>query len=270
VDYNTALNEGLIKIGNPIYMGADHTKVASGRGRDSVRIESKKTFNSGLIIIDLVHMPVGCGTWPAFWTCGPSWPNYGEIDIIEGVDNQETDLTTLHTSNGCDMSGESTSTFTGHWSTGSQGNPADNCSVNAGDQYSNQGCSIIGNAGSYGTPLNNGKGGVFATEWDPKVGIQMWFWNRNSIPSDVSSGNPNPSGWGKPYAYFQFGSNCPSTHFANHQIIFDLTFCGDWDGAVFGTDCPNKGSCNSYVQNNPSAFTEAYWSVNYVKVYQQA
>jgi len=41
VDYNTALSEGLIKIGNPIYMGADHSKVASGRGRDSVRIQSK-------------------------------------------------------------------------------------------------------------------------------------------------------------------------------------------------------------------------------------
>jgi len=270
VDYNTALSEGLIKIGNPIYMGADHSKVASGSGRDSVRIQSKKTFNSGLIIIDLVHMPVGCGTWPAFWTCGPNWPSGGEIDIIEGVDNQATDLTTLHTNNGCDMSGEDPNSFTGHWSTGSQGNPADNCSTGATDQYSNQGCSIVANAGSYGTTLNNGKGGVFATEWDPSVGIQMWFFNRNSIPSDITDNNPNPSNWGKPYARFPFGSNCPSSHFYTHQIIFDLTFCGDWDGSVFGADCPNKGSCNSYVQNNPSAFEEAYWSVNYVKVFQKS
>jgi hypothetical protein len=27
-------------------------------------------------------MPVGCGTWPAFWMFGPDWPNGGEIDTL--------------------------------------------------------------------------------------------------------------------------------------------------------------------------------------------
>jgi len=54
------------------------------------------------------------------------------------------------------------------------------------------------------------------------------------------------------------------------KSFLDLTFCGDWDGSVFGSDCPNKGSCQSYVQNNPSDFEEAYWSVNYVKVFQKS
>ncbi len=57
------------------------------RGRDSVRIASTTAYNEALFILDLQHMPEGCGTWPAFWTIsrdGP-WPHGGEIDIIEGV-----------------------------------------------------------------------------------------------------------------------------------------------------------------------------------------
>jgi len=61
---------------------------------------------------------------------------------------------------------------------------------------------------------------------------------------------------------------CPASHFSNMNLVFDLTFCGDWAGNVFASQCPGKGSCNSYVQNNPKDFTEAYWSVNYVKVFQ--
>ena len=55
------------------------------RGRDSIRISSKRAFDESVVIIDLEHMPHGCGTWPAFWTLsqeGP-WPTGGEIDIIE-------------------------------------------------------------------------------------------------------------------------------------------------------------------------------------------
>jgi len=57
------------------------------RGRDSIRISSKRAFDESVIIIDLEHMPHGCGTWPAFWTLsqkGP-WPTGGEVDIIEVI-----------------------------------------------------------------------------------------------------------------------------------------------------------------------------------------
>ncbi|OBT59795.1 hypothetical protein VE03_10744, partial [Pseudogymnoascus sp. 23342-1-I1] len=37
----------------------------------------------------------------AFWLFGPDWPNSGEIDIIEGVNNQATNIVTLHTAAGC-------------------------------------------------------------------------------------------------------------------------------------------------------------------------
>lgn len=52
--------------------------------RQSVRITTQFTYTGGLVIMDSVHMPTGCGTWPAFWSNGPNWPAGGEIDIVEG------------------------------------------------------------------------------------------------------------------------------------------------------------------------------------------
>ena len=82
------------------YMGADHNTTTSG-GRPSVRIQSKQAYNSGLFILDLSHMPGGeCASWPAFWLLGypAEWPAAGEVDIIEGVNNQIGNDMTLHTS----------------------------------------------------------------------------------------------------------------------------------------------------------------------------
>jgi len=262
-----AKSAGLISAApGKVIMAADSKSVASGRGRNSIRITSNDAWNSGLFILDLAHMPAGCGTWPAWWMVGPNWPNSGEIDIIEGVNAQTEDQTTLHTSNGCTMS-SSTSPFTGTWGTGSNGQPAINCYIDAPNQYSNQGCGIIGAQGSYGAPFNSQGGGVYALEWTSGH-IQSFFFHRNNIPADISKDNPDPSTWGKPYAYFGLGGGCSPNHFNNMNMVFDLTFCGDWAGGVFSTMCPGKGACNTYVQNNPSAFGEAYWQINYAKVFQ--
>jgi hypothetical protein len=74
---------------NTFVMRADDWSIVSpsARGRDSVRISSQTAYGDSVIVLDLAHMPAGCGTWPAFWTLsqqGP-WPNGGEIDIIEGM-----------------------------------------------------------------------------------------------------------------------------------------------------------------------------------------
>ena len=54
-------------------------------GRKSIRITTQYSYTGGLVIMDSVHMPTGCGTWPAFWSNGPDWPAGGEIDIVEGT-----------------------------------------------------------------------------------------------------------------------------------------------------------------------------------------
>ncbi|KAI8816132.1 concanavalin A-like lectin/glucanase domain-containing protein [Fimicolochytrium jonesii] len=262
VDRGTAQSQGLIQAtGQQAFIRPDSTNVASGRGRKSVRLQSKKTYNQGsLIIADVAHMPVGCGTWPAFWTVGPNWPNSGEIDIIEGVNTQTQNLLTLHTSAGCTMAGVGRD----QWAV------ADslNCDVNAPGQFANQGCaSRDSNTKSYGTDFNNNGGGVYATLWDAS-GIKIYLFFNDIVPADVRNGNPNPAGWGRPTAVFPFGNNCPASHFANHQIVINTAFCGDWAGAVFGQNgCP--GNCVDFVRNNPGAFRDAYWAFKSVKVYQQ-
>jgi hypothetical protein len=241
-----------------VYLGVDSTTVNPTGGRGAVRLSSNKAYTHGLFIADIAHMPGGiCGVWPAFWTFGPNWPASGEIDIIEGVNTQATDAITLHTSSGCTMSG-----------TGSlSGSVLQNGDCNAGN--GNTGCSTsTASTVGYGAGFNANGGGVYAMEWTSSA-IEVYFFPRNAIPSDITSGSPNPSGWGTPVASFS-GSGCDiDTHFMNHNIIFDTTFCGDWAGQVWSSSqCASLAStCDAYVAANPSAFTQAYWSINSVKVY---
>ena len=285
MDKGPAFDDQLVAFWNnnqQVYMGVDHKNVVSdwARGRNSVRITSNKAFNgNNLIIIDAEHMPTstgslpgGCGLWPAFWMVGPDWPNNGEIDIIEYVNNQNIGLATLHTSNGCSQANEDTSSFTGYWSVAADGwSPATDCSVYAPNQYSNQGCGIYGPSAPVGASFNAGKGGVYATEWVPGQFIRTFFFPRDQIPQDIHDQSPQPDNWGKPYARFELtDSACPSGHFKNNQIVFDTTFCGDWAGATFPQTCTGASSCNDYVKYSPNDFAEAYWLLNYVRVYTRA
>ncbi|CAO3689314.1 unnamed protein product [Rhizopus stolonifer] len=260
IDQASAKSAGLISTqGSKVIMRADNTTV-SANGRRSVRISSKTAYSdSALVILDLEHMPVGCGTWPAFWMYGPDWPNNGEIDIIENVNEATTNEIHLHTKDGCTMAG-ATRTQTGSILT-------NNCYVNDPSQSANTGCGVkLPGTNNYGKGLNGIKGGVYAMRMTPSGGIQVWFFPRGSIPSDISSGSPNPASWSTPVADFPFTS-CPSSYFTKMNIIFNLTFCGDWAGNVYSTSgCPS--SCTDYVANNPNAFTNAYWSINYLKIYQ--
>jgi len=55
--------------GAAVRIGTDVSQTlsgAAGTGRESVRIESTKTWNHGLYVYNLASMPVpACGTWPA-------------------------------------------------------------------------------------------------------------------------------------------------------------------------------------------------------------
>ena len=268
VDQNTAQASGLIKSGDDgsVIIGVDSTNtynasqpyyLTNGVGRPSVRITSTKKYNHGLFIADIAHMPGGvCGTWPAFWTLGDgTWPYHGEIDILEGANDQATQLSALHTAGTCSIGGTSASAFE------SGTIQATNCTYDVATGANGAGCGVTAPAGSdsYGLDFNGNNGGVYAMQWTSDY-IKVWFWPRGAIPSDVLAGKPTPdsAAWGAPTTNFQ--GNCDiDSNFNNHQIVFDVTFCGDWAGNTWGNSCAAKtgvSTCAAFVANNPSAFSD--------------
>lgn len=58
-------------------------------------------------------------------------------------------------------------------------------------------------------------------------GIKVFFFERGSIPSDIASGSPNPTGWGNPNAFWPATDCNPFQYFKQHTFIFDTTlWCG--------------------------------------------
>ncbi|TFK53690.1 hypothetical protein OE88DRAFT_1655938 [Heliocybe sulcata] len=305
VDQGTALSQNLTYAADTKFvMRADDWAVVppTGRGRKSVRIISNQAWDESLIVIDLAHMPEGCSTWPAFWSLsqkGP-WPHGGEIDIIEGVNLGNQNLASLHTTPNCNMppQGQRAQTQSGQ-TTSTTCDASVNSNQGCGVTFSKP--------GSFGSPFNQQGGGYFAMARTKADGVRVWFWPRGdpSVPQAVANPDAllpvpmrkrrNRSGkggkkmavlqdvvdivgpdtitpdqsWGNPEAAFPTqDDNCGyEQHFDAHQMVFDLTFCGDWAGSVWPQSGCGAGSCVDYVNNNPQAFSNAYWEVNSVRVY---
>ena len=239
-----------------------NTDTDSSTGRLSVRIESKSTYDTGLFVFDVVHSPYGCSTWPALWLSDQSnWPTNGEIDIMEATNTATTgNQMTLHTTNGCSMTvkrKETGSSLTTNCYNGTDGNA---------------GCGVKGSPATFGPVFNSNGGGVYATELR-SAGIRTWFFPRSSIPSDITSGSPDPSTWGEALADFP-NTDCDiSSHFRNQSIIANIDICGQWAGTAesFNAQGGCPGTCKDYVTNQPgSVYDDAYWEFASFKVYTAA
>jgi hypothetical protein len=232
-------------------IATDSTNIAAGSGRVAIRLKSKSSFTTGLFITDVVHMPEGLGTRPAYWSFGPNWPNSGEIDLIEGVNNQSVNSISLHTNSGCKMPllplGAMIGKLTGNL----------DCSTDTG-------CTSTSAVNTFGPNFNRAGGGVFALLWKHNS-IQVWIWPRNSVPADVLSLQPNPSHWGIPNTHFTLGEACTAKHFVDHQLVLNTTFCGRWASAEFPE---GANACKAYVRDHPSAFVNAYWEIASLRVYR--
>ncbi|KAI9510935.1 concanavalin A-like lectin/glucanase domain-containing protein [Russula earlei] len=256
------------------FMRADDVSIVdtTARGRDSIRISSRDAWEEAIFVLDVEHMPAGCSTWPAWWTLsrkGP-WPNGGEIDIIEGVNLNVENQATLHTTPECQMPPD----YLRQPQSGTSLNTDCDTSVD-----NNAGCGArFSNSGpSYGKPFNENHGGYYTMVKSPSSGIQVWFWPRDSpdIPTEIRHGVSNETTiyptwqWGEPAANFPMLKDyCDyHDHFNAHRMVFDLTFCGDWAGNVWSTSGCGPTTCVDFVNNNPSAFSEAYWTINSLRVY---
>ncbi|EMD39259.1 glycoside hydrolase family 16 protein [Gelatoporia subvermispora B] len=235
----------------------DTTQLSVGQNRNSVRISSKKSWNGGLFIADFFAMPHGCSVWPAFWMVSSTaeWPNGGEIDIIEGVNNNQGNQITLHSGADCLLN----STI----QTLNSSITNIHCASSPGDD---PGCSYgLTDPRTFGHEFNMQAGGVYALEWQDS-GMTFWFFSRDDIPCDITDGAPDPTSWGTPVAVFPNTGCDMASHFFNQSLVIDTTLCGDWAGPAYtGSGCP--GTCQEAVAD-PTNFSVAKWMINYISVYQ--
>lgn len=128
----------------------DTTETDASTGRYSVRITSKKQYDSGLFVFDVLHSPYGCSTWPALWLSDPNnWPENGEIDVLEAVNQGNVgNQMTLHTTDDCKMDVKRKET----------GDVLETNCWNGTDD--NAGCGVQGDVDTYGKSFNENGGGV--------------------------------------------------------------------------------------------------------------
>ncbi|KIY45505.1 hypothetical protein FISHEDRAFT_76682 [Fistulina hepatica ATCC 64428] len=274
IDEDDAYSDNLIEIDDNghVFLRVETTQTVSD-DRKSIRITTQQSWNGMLLIMDAYHMPTGCGTWPAFWTdYGITWPAGGEIDIVEGVNNFTHNQFTIHTSVGCTIPSDNSTVLN---ITGTVLDGTDCASADT----DNQGCGILETANnSFGVPFNEANGGAFAMLWDSD-GIATWFFSRDNIPDDIENSVPRPTTWGEPGARWP-ATDCNMSEFFYDQVaIFDTTLCGDWAGEVWN-DTSSSGqeqscntltgyaTCEEFVRNAGNSFAEAYWEIQYVRIYQ--
>ena len=132
----------------------------------------------------------------------------GEIDIIEGINQNQQNHMNVITRQGCNMPFGT-----------DKGVEHRDCN--------NRDCAIdAGNSSSYGTGFNDVGGGVYAMELTSKS-IKIWFFTRVGIANDIQIGSPDPTSWGAPLANWTADDQCDiNQSFKNLSIIFDITFCG--------------------------------------------
>ncbi|OAA56212.1 glycoside hydrolase family 16 protein [Niveomyces insectorum RCEF 264] len=301
VDVDTAADLGLFRVINvagdasrrqqQVFLGVDNTSTLSTRvqGRNSLRLESFDTFDRGLLVADIAHMPGNqCGVWPAFWTYNFAEEPMGEIDVIEGINHQKDNTISLHTCDRCKFTGgdDDSGRHDGGLQPDRRSTSAimtgrdlrSNCAL-GGDCDENaknwDGCGVTASeAASYGDGFNAAGGGVYVLQLTSTF-MKIWHYPRSAIPDDLAAGTPDPSGWGLPMGAFEqkHGGCDVGGIFRNQTIIINIDFCGDNESDdIWQTDrqCSQYSSCTDFVAKHPAKFAETYWLFNSIKLYKES
>ena len=264
----------------------------------SVRLYSKQIFNGGIFSFEIFHIPSGQGVWPAIWFSqdgnqilpdGKSgvWPNNGEIDLIEQVNDNVYNSTTLHIAgyttkglcpqecqggggpcHGCkcpDDCEEQCGSDACPWSCHPDIQPTESV---MNDPYcstfgNNAGCTVRAPDNTFGKAFNDKYSkAVFTLNWDRlsdnQFIITIYFITDAGFIDDNDKGpfsqNPDFTGL-KPYGIFT-SKDTSYCMLKDLQLIINITLCGDWAGSVI-TDC---------VENIKSSIKKAYWEIGRIAI----
>lgn len=281
-DFNTAAYANLtafiwreeVRASNA-YVGVDYQQLRTNytNGRKSVRLMSKNTFGVGLLtVVDVLHAPTGPGVWPAVWLLGNVtdvlWPNAGEQDIMEWVNDNTYNAATLHTAPGCTVERDPSlyqGTMIHSDCAFDQSHEA--CSIQAPSNVNYNGERLA----TAGPAFNAQGGGVYVHEWTDS-GVSVWLFPRDCLPPDLANEKPDPSSWtAKPLARFTDTGCSFDQAFQQQQLIINICLCGDWAGeqGLWDSTMNKTGSatCKDYVANHPESFKDAYFEFASIKMY---
>ncbi|KAF9003228.1 hypothetical protein BDQ17DRAFT_489203 [Cyathus striatus] len=262
--YFTPGGNPIMKVDNTSNVPFNEKRAAELTHRPQIRITTQASYGVGsLWIADFLHIPYGCSVWPAFWTKGQTWPDNGEIDILEAINLMQNNQMALHTLPGCFQPTNANDT-----QRGISGNI--DCSTPSG-------CVVAETApNSFGPGFAAAGGGVYAAQFDVS-GIYIWFWSRPNIPPSVtqstSSSAIDISDWGLPSASYPAGSCDITQFFGAQQLVIDVTLCGIWAGlpVQYLPECAAQGPTgicyNDNVVGSGENYDNAYFEVNFVRAY---
>jgi len=295
--YGTSYIQTILRISKPLkelnYM------------RSSVQLRSKESYKYGLFVIDIEHLPSGVTVCPYFRLIGKTWPYIGEIDIINYKDstdwntsqsfasttvNQNCNITVPnHTGqyehdpfakskaqsmyiderigvNFCPNDLRKSGSIDKTKCTNNQTNKNkidknkidknqtnksqfDNSFVQDNKHFS------IG-SGTAGYGFNKQNGGVFICEWNKKGNIKIWMIPRNISHLYIPFGATNIDTSQFPAPHIEFAS-CSNDSINNHIVFGTLLYSDDEKNANMIKDI-----------NKDKYFLDAYWILNYIKVFQ--
>ncbi|KAF8513505.1 glycoside hydrolase family 16 protein [Gautieria morchelliformis] len=254
--------------GNAIIKVDNTSNVPFNQKRNTVRISTTDSYGVGsLWVADMLHVPFGCSVWPAWWSQAPSWPQGGEIDTFEGVNQVTNSQMALHTEPGCKLN-TATASQTGLVN-------STDCSFQTN---SNQGCVVTDpRTQSYGAAFAAAGGGVWVTEL-AESGVSVWFFTRSAVPASLlnNASTVDTSTLGQPVANYPTNGCTVDTFFEPQNLILDITLCASLNlsprnsagnAAVFAQTC--SGTCyNDFVIGPPSNYDNAYFEIKSIRTFQ--
>jgi len=265
ISESSSLADDLVSVGGGVLRLAAETTstVYGGGGRTSIRMRSKGTFDSGLFVLKVDHMPTGCGVWPFIWM--HSDVGRGEYDVIEATNDDAWSSSSLRTEAICEQDALRAGVdFSSDWQKKTSGSLSSSCRNIVGSARYNSGCSQLGPDTSAGTGFNDAGGGIFAFEVDKENHfIRQWFWNHANIPADLQQLRPQPESWGTPFSFFSLDPRaCMPDNFEAMRLVVGVGFCSSLGDLGFGSCVGNVMSCEDFVSERPEELLNAYWTIS--------